>query len=48
MLTDPEAHGGDPEDAFTVIVPSIIGLDSRNIRWRQALVFSITRKSTTN
>ena len=25
MLTDPESYGGDPEDAFTVIVPSIIG-----------------------
>ena len=25
MLTDPGAHGGDHEDAFTVIVPSIIG-----------------------
>ena len=25
LLTDPAAHGGDPADAFTVIVPSIIG-----------------------
>ena len=25
MLTDPAAYGGDPRDAFTVIVPSIIG-----------------------
>ena len=25
MLTDPASHGGDPRDAFTVIVPSIIG-----------------------
>ena len=25
MLTDPASHGGDPEDAFTVVVPSIIG-----------------------
>ena len=25
MLTDPGAHGGNPEDAFTVVVPSIIG-----------------------
>jgi pimeloyl-ACP methyl ester carboxylesterase len=25
LLTDPAAHGGDPKDAFTVIVPSVIG-----------------------
>lgn len=25
MLTDPVAHGGDPEDAFTVIAPSLCG-----------------------
>ncbi len=25
LLTDPGAHGGDPADAFTVIVPSLIG-----------------------
>ncbi len=25
MLTDPESHGGNAKDAFTVIVPSIIG-----------------------
>lgn len=25
LLTDPEAHGGDAEDSFTVIIPSIIG-----------------------
>ncbi len=25
MLTDPESFGGDPKDAFTVIIPSIIG-----------------------
>lgn len=25
MLTDPEAHGGTPEDAFDVVVPSIPG-----------------------
>ena len=25
MLTDPASHGGDPEDAFTVVVPSMIG-----------------------
>ncbi len=25
LLTDPAAHGGDPADAFTVIVPSIPG-----------------------
>lgn len=25
MLTDPESFGGDPEDAFTVVIPSIIG-----------------------
>ena len=24
-LTDPAAHGGDPEDAFTIVVPSLIG-----------------------
>ena len=25
MLTDPASHGGDPKDAFTVVVPSLIG-----------------------
>ena len=25
LLTDPAAHGGDPADAFTVVVPSLIG-----------------------
>jgi pimeloyl-ACP methyl ester carboxylesterase len=25
MLTDPVAHGGDPEDAFTAVAPSLIG-----------------------
>lgn len=25
LLTDPAAHGGDPEDAFTVVVPSLPG-----------------------
>ncbi len=25
MLTDPASYGGDPEDAFTVVIPSIIG-----------------------
>jgi microsomal epoxide hydrolase len=25
MLTDPAAYGGDPEDSFTVVVPSLIG-----------------------
>ena len=25
MLTDPASHGGEPEDAFTVVIPSIIG-----------------------
>ena len=25
LLTDPGAHGGDPADAFSVIIPSIIG-----------------------
>ena len=25
MLTDPAAHGGDPEDAFTLVVPSLCG-----------------------
>ena len=25
MLTDPASFGGDPKDAFTVIIPSIIG-----------------------
>ena len=25
LLTDPEAHGGNAQDSFTVIVPSIIG-----------------------
>ena len=25
MLTDPTSHGGDAADAFTVVVPSIIG-----------------------
>ena len=25
LLTDPEAHGGDPEDAFSVVVPSLPG-----------------------
>ena len=25
MLTDPAAYGGDPEDAFSVVIPSIIG-----------------------
>jgi pimeloyl-ACP methyl ester carboxylesterase len=25
LLTDPEAHGGDPGDAFTVVVPSLPG-----------------------
>ena len=25
LLTDPPAHGGDAEDAFTVVVPTLIG-----------------------
>ena len=25
MLTDPASYGGDPADAFTVVIPSIIG-----------------------
>lgn len=25
LLTDPQAHGGDPDDAFTVVVPSLPG-----------------------
>lgn len=25
LLTDPETHGGDPEDAFSVVVPSLPG-----------------------
>ena len=25
MLTDPAAYGGRPEDAFSVVIPSIIG-----------------------
>ena len=25
MLTDPASYGGDPDDAFTVVIPSIIG-----------------------
>ena len=25
LLTDPQAHGGDPADAFTVVVPSLPG-----------------------
>ena len=41
MLTDPEAHGGDPEDAFTVIVPFhnwfwILGISDGDRLWFSA------------
>jgi microsomal epoxide hydrolase len=39
MLTDPAAHGGDPNDSFTVVVPSIIGFGFSDLPRKQGFGF---------
>ena len=39
LLTDPAAHGGDASDAFTVVVPSIIGYGFSGYPARQGFGF---------
>ncbi len=39
LLTDPAAYGGDPADAFTVIVPSIIGYGLSDYPMQQGFGF---------
>ena len=47
LLTDPAAHGGDPADAFTVVVPSLIGFGCRTRRRAWVSASSTIRPATT-
>jgi epoxide hydrolase-like protein len=41
MLTDPESHGGDPADAFDVVVPSLPGYGFSDKPTKPGMTFKI-------
>ena len=41
MLTDPESHGGDPADAFDVVVPSLPGYGFSHKPTKPGMTFKI-------
>jgi microsomal epoxide hydrolase len=41
MLTDPEAHGGDPSDAFDVVVPSLPGYGFSDKPEKPGMLFKV-------
>src|SRR5262249_41065683 len=47
MLTDPAAHGGDPTDAFDVVVPSLPGYGCSDKSSKQGMLFRVADLWTT-